>query len=276
MGLDKPESASSLHAFEIVIQGGAILAVLSLYWPRVWTMLLGIFGKSPRGLRLAINLIIAFLPAAILGKLLDKWIDSHLFHPAPVLGALFIGGVYMMLVDRWAAKGKPPVTPDPAQPAPTNIDSLTPIQAFFIGLMQCVAMWPGTSRSMMTITAGMLVGLPAAAAAEFSFLLGLPTLGAATLYKLYKNYKESHAAGTPDLFHDLGPTAVILGIGVAAISAAIAVQWLVSFLNRRGLTPFGLYRIALALLLGGLLVAGKPHIAPNPAATTPQLTAPAK
>src|SRR6185369_3630413 len=118
-----------------------------------------------------------------------------------------------------------------------------------IGLMQCVAMWPGTSRSMITITGGMFAGLRPKQAAQFSFLLGLPTLGAATLYKLYKNFHESHKAGTPNLFQVLGAGACVLGIVVAAVSAAAAIKWLVNFLTRHGLTPFGWYRLGLCALL---------------------------
>src|SRR6185295_17655333 len=92
LGLDRPEIKRSIDAFEIVVQGGAILAVLSIYWPRVLRMVRGIFGKDAAGLRLAVNLVIAFVPAAVLGKLLDHWIESRLFYPGPVLGALFVGG----------------------------------------------------------------------------------------------------------------------------------------------------------------------------------------
>lgn len=281
LGLDRPEIKSSIAAFEIVVQGGAILAVLSIYWPRVLRMIRGIFGKDPAGLRLAVNLVIAFIPAAVLGKLLDDWIESRLFYPAPVLGALFVGGVYMIGVDRWASNRESRMASRESgaaatAPAPEHktIDSVTPQQAFGIGLMQCLAMWPGTSRSMMTITGGMFIGLPAAAAAEFSFLLGLPTLGAATLYKAYKNIKTSHDAGVPDFYHQLGPGAVLLGILVATVSAALAVKWLVGFLKRRGLAPFGWYRIALAIALLGLLFAGRLHVRPSD--PTPHLSAPTK
>jgi undecaprenyl-diphosphatase len=252
--LDDPSVKSSVDAFNIVIQGGAILAVLGLYFPRVLSMLRGLVGKDKAGLRLAINLLIAFLPAAILGVLLDDWISSKLFSPGPVIAALVVGGIYMIALDIWRKKKFPPVAADAPQPG-LDINSLTPLKALFIGFMQCIAMWPGTSRSMMTITGGIMTGLRPAQAAEFSFLLGLPTLGGACCYKLLKNLKHASDTGTPNLFEELGWTPVILGILVAAISAAFAVKWLVGFLNKHGLTPFGIYRILLGALLGALVLA---------------------
>ncbi|MCW5769318.1 MAG: undecaprenyl-diphosphate phosphatase [Phycisphaeraceae bacterium] len=252
--LDDPSVKSSVDAFNIVIQGGAILAVLGLYFPRVLSMLRGLVGKDRDGLRLSINIVIAFLPAAVLGVLLDDWISSKLFSPGPVIAALIVGGVYMIALDVWRKKKHPPVAADAPQPG-LDINDLTPAKALFIGVVQCIAMWPGTSRSMMTITAGVMAGLRPAKAAEFSFLLGLPTLGGACCYKLLKNLKNASDTGTPNLFEDLGWTPVILGILVAAISAAFAVKWLVGFLNKHGLTPFGIYRILLGALLGALVLA---------------------
>jgi len=245
LDLDAPEQSAALAAFEIVIQGGAILAVLGLYWRRVLQMGAGLVGRDPLGLRLLGNVAVGFLPAALLGPLLDDPIEQHLFHAVPVLAALFLGGIWMIWLDRRHA---------PEAGAP--LDSLGWQQALGIGLFQCAAMWPGTSRSMMTIAGGVLLGLRVREAAEFSFLLGLPTLGAACVYKLAKNLLASAESGTPNLFEQLGPASVVLGLAVAALSAALAVRWLVGFLQRRGLAPFGWYRIALALLFGALLWSG--------------------
>jgi undecaprenyl-diphosphatase len=246
----------AVKAFEVVIQGGAILAVVGLYWPRFVQMLRGLLGQDPAGLRLLMNLAVAFIPAAVIGAALEKTIERRLFSPGPVIAALILGGVYMILLEQWR-HGRFSV-PRPVSRERT-IDDLTPRQAVWIGLLQCVAMWPGTSRSMMTITGGYLVGLRPAAAAEFSFLLGVPTLTGASALKLYKNLSRSARDGTPNLFHELGPAVTMLGLAVAAVSAALAVKWLVSFLGRHGLTAFGWYRIAVGVLMIGLVLGGVLH-----------------
>ncbi len=246
MGLDEnPAQKQAVDAFNIVVQGGAILAVLGLYWPRVLQMIKGVLGQDAPGLKLAINIIIAFLPAVVLGLALNDWIEARLFSTWPVLGALVVGGIYMMLLDRWKIH---PHRADAENLTGKDITDLRARDALLIGLMQCVAMWPGSSRSMMTITGGVLVGLKPKQAAEFSFLLGLPTLGGACVYKLYKDMTGEG----PNMFETLGVTPIVIGIAVATVSAAIAVR----FLNTHGLTPFGWYRLALAGLLGGLVVAG--------------------
>jgi len=260
LGLDDPGRKASIDAFNIIIQGGAILAVLGLYRSAVGRMLRGLLGKDPAGFLLLVNLFIAFLPAAVLGLLLDDLIERYLFDTGPVLLAVALGGVFMLLVDA-RRRGRFSVPARWRAVEPTVFD-VTPGQALKIGLLQCIAMWPGTSRSMMTIAGGVLVGLRPRQAAEFSFLLGLPTLSAATLYKLVKNVRETSAAGTPNLFEQLGPLPVALGMAVAAVSAAVAVRWLVGFLNHRGLAPFGWYRLALCGVLLALSMAGVVRIGP--------------
>lgn len=259
LGLDEPaELKRAVDTFNIVVQGGAILAVLGLYFPRCLQMLRGVLGRDAAGRRLFVNLVVAFIPAAVLGVLFDDWIESRLFHAGPVLAALALGGVYMMLVDRWRKKRD---ANTPAEQAP-QITDLTWRQALVIGLFQVIAMWPGTSRSMMTITGGVFAGLRPREAAEFSFLLGLPTLGGACVYKLVKNIAESRAAGEPTFIETLGWGPVLIGLAVATVSAALAIKWLVAFLTTHGLTPFGWYRIVLAIVMGGAMYLGIVQLSP--------------
>ena len=226
---------AAADAYAIVIQAGAILAVLILYWSRIWQIILGVLGLSPNGRRLARNLVIAFLPAVFLGLLLDDWIESMLFAPLPIAFALAAGGLLMLAVEAWRKRQFPDTDNI------LDLHSLSIRQSLFIGCMQCVAMWPGTSRSMMTIVGGYMTGLSPAKAAEFSFLLGLITLSAAAGYK--------GISSGPELFLaiELGP--ILLGILVAFVSAALAVKWLVAYLTRHGLALFAWYRFALAALV---------------------------
>lgn len=260
LGLDTPEQKGAVDTFNVAIQGGAILAVLGLYFPRVVQMLKGLLGKDPAGLRLLINLFIAFLPAAVLGVLLNDLIEAHLFRPIPVLAALFVGGVWMI----WLGKGR--AAKDAEAPALT-IETMSWKQALGIGCFQVVAMWPGTSRSMMTIAGGTVLGLHPRQAAEFSFLLGLPTLGGACVYSLAKDWKEAHDTGGEMMIEQLGPTPVLVGLAVATLSAAVAIRFLVGFLNKHGLGAFGWYRIALAIALGGAIWTGMVSFGPEDADT---------
>ena len=260
LGLDDPERKRAVDAFNIVIQGGAILAVAGLYRTHVARMLRGAVGRDAAGQRLLLCLVVAFLPAALLGPLLDEWIEAKLFHAPPVLAALALGGVWMIWLGRRGADGARPGSPagsaGSADLAPAALEALPFRHALVIGLFQCVAMWPGTSRSMMTIAGGTLLGLRPREAAEFSFLLGLPTLGAACLYKLASNLRRSAADGTPDLFEQLGAANALLGLAVATLSAALAVRWLVAFLSRHGLAVFGWYRLGLCAVLAALIASG--------------------
>lgn len=231
---------AAADAYAIVIQAGAILAVIFVFFPRIWQIVLGVLGLSPTGRLLARNLIVAFLPAAVLGLLLDDWIESVLFAPLPIAIALFLGGILMLSVESWR---KNQLADDDDI---VDLHTLGIRQCLFIGLLQCVAMWPGTSRSMMTIVGGYLAGLKPARAAEFSFLLGLITLSAAAGYKT--------VTSGPALFLaiDMGP--LLLGIFTAFVSAALAVKWLVTYLSRHGLALFAWYRFILAILVVLFLV----------------------
>lgn len=279
MGLDEtPVQKSAVDAFNIVIQGGAILAVLGLYFPRVIRMVRGLLGKDPQGLALAVRVVVAFIPAAILGVLLKEEIERLLFNTPSVLTALALGGVFMIALDKARMKQfRDAAAADPDHALGPDLHEMSYRQTVLIGLLQCVAMIPGTSRSMMTIAGGVLVGLHPRRAAEFSFLLGLPTLGGACVYSLYKNL----TAEGPNMFEVIGWMPILVGMAAATVSAVLAVRWLIGFLNKHGLAVFGYYRLALAAVLGGLIYAGvvtlndpSAHTAPPandavPAETTP-------
>lgn len=228
--------ADAADAYVVVIQIGAIAAVALLWRRRVFGMFMGLLGKDRRGLLLVRNLLVAFMPAAILGILLRKTIKAYLFGVWPVLIALVAGAFLMLAVEYWRKRRKQ------AASATEGIDlpELSIRQSLSIGLMQCVAMWPGTSRSMMTLVGGYLVGLSPTRAAEFSFLLGMITLSAAALYEGYKS---------AEVLSQLSIGPLIFGVVVAFIFAALSVKWMVNWLTRHGLSLFAWYRLGLAAIV---------------------------
>jgi len=240
---------AAVDSFNIIIQGGAILAVLGLYRARVAAMVKGLAGGDRAGLLLFLKLVVAFLPAAVLGVLLDDWIEERLFKPVPVLMALGGGGVLLLVLAPWIR-----TLVDREKNEKDDFSMLSFNHALAIGFMQAIAMWPGTSRSMVTILGGILFGLSPRRAAEFSFLLGLPTLGGACVYKLFKAARHDPGAYLDSLG---GPLPVAVGILVAAISAAFAVKWLVGYLSRGGFAVFGWWRVAVALALGAAIFSGQ-------------------
>ncbi|MHB1157920.1 MAG: undecaprenyl-diphosphate phosphatase [Phycisphaerales bacterium] len=235
MGIENSDAA---NAYAIVIQGGAILAVLLLYFSRVKQACLGVIGRDEQGRRLAINLWVSLLPLVI-AVVLEKQIKHHLFGPWPVVGAWFVGGAAILAV-AWRRKSK---GERPQQGL--TIADMTWRMSLIIGLSQIIAVWPGVSRSLVTIVAGVLVGLSLPAAVEFSFLLGVLTLGGATL-KDAVEYRH-------DMLHAYSPAAMLLGIFVAFVSAALAIKWMVAYLNKHGLQLFGYYRIAAAVIVAAML-----------------------
>ena len=239
IGLEGKDKAAA-DCFAICIQAGAIMAVLGLYWPRVKQMILGVLGKDAAGLRLTIALVAGFLPAAVIGLAANDWIEARLFGLKPVVAAWLIGGVAILFVDRWMKRG--------GGSKGVELAEITVKMAVIIGFAQCVAMWPGTSRSLVTIVGGLAVGLSMAAAVEFSFLLGVITLLAATLYK-------SLGDGAVMVEH-YGVLPLLLGTASAWLFAVISVRWMVAWLQRHGLELFGWYRVGLALVVGALLLAG--------------------
>ena len=233
-----PEDRAS-NAYAICIQSGAILAVVGLYWRRMIQMARGVGNylvhrNTDDGFRLAINIGVAFFPAAIVGLLLDDWIEEVLFSLWFTVLAWFVGGVAILVISRHHRQHG-------GQHRGDKIFELTWRGALVIGLIQCIAMWPGTSRSLVTIVGGVMVGLSLTAAVEFSFLLGVVTLLAATVYKM----KD---AG-PVMLETYGWGPMILGSVAAFIAALLAVKWMVSYLSRNGLEWFGYYRIGLAAIV---------------------------
>jgi undecaprenyl-diphosphatase len=220
-------------AFAICIQAGAIIAVLGLYFRRVRQMLRGLMGKDPDGLRLLINVAAGFIPAVVIGLPFNKSIKAYLFGPWPVVAAWFVGGLAILAVS-WRNRSK-----NPAARGGLPLDDMTWRIALCIGIAQCIAMWPGVSRSLVTIVGGLLAGLSMAAAVEYSFLLGLVTLGGATVYDSYK-----HGQLMLQTF-EAAPIAV--GLVFAFIAAVVSVKWMVAYLNRHGLAVFGYYRVAIAV-----------------------------
>jgi undecaprenyl-diphosphatase len=225
-------------SFDIVIQLGAILAVVVHYRKLFGDHLRGLLARDPASLRLVGALAIAFLPAALVGLVLGKTIKRLLFGPLPVAAALLVGGIVMIVVER-ARKAR-------HVDGESGIEHVTLRRALLIGAGQCFALWPGMSRSMSTIVAGQLSGLSTATAAEFSFLLSVPTLGAATLYEMFKARHElAHGAGAPQL---------VVGLVVSFVVAWLVIAAFLRYLSRRGLEPFGYYRIALAIVVLALSV----------------------
>jgi undecaprenyl-diphosphatase len=235
LGIGASEAA---NAYAVAIQAGAIAAVLGLYRQRVVQMCRGLVGKDADGTRLLVALLCGFLPAAVLGLAFDDAIERLLFGPWPVVAAWALGGVVLLLLDRRLVAGRE------GKP----IESIGPRVALLIGVAQCAALWPGVSRSLATILGGLAAGLSIVAAVEFSFLLGLVTLGAATAYK---------ALGSGRVMLDAyGPTALIVGFVAAWLSAVLSVRWMVAWLGRRNFRIFAIWRLAVAVTVAALLLGG--------------------
>jgi undecaprenyl-diphosphatase len=241
MGLGEPDAG--VDAFLVVIQVGSLLAVLGRYRANVVSMLRGLAGRDAAGLRLAGLLLLGFAPVIPAALLLADPIKAYLFSPAPVALALALGGAAMIAIDR-RVRAREAATlnaPQGVEGAAANFAALTWRAALIIGLAQCLALWPGTSRSMVTILAGLLVGLTPRAAAEFSFLLALPTLGAATVHDSIRH--------GPEILEASGWTGIGLGFVLSCIVAALAMKYFVRVVVTRGLAPFGWYRIAIAFVI---------------------------
>ena len=264
--LGLPDS-EAMKAFHICIQSGAIIAVLGLYYNRVKQMTLGTLQAArnmfradatpeeryPVGARILVNIIVAFMPALVLGLLFNDFIKSMLFNAPTVTTTWALGGIVILLFVRAREKsGK--------QFAGQSLEELTWRGALKVGFMQSIAMCPGVSRSLMTMLGGLFAGLSVAAAVEFSFLLGLLTLGAATVHDAWKHGGE--------MLSTIGWLPLVVGTATAWLSAVIAVKWMVGYLNRHSLSIFGWYRIGAAIVMLILIFTGLEFSAdePEPAA----------
>lgn len=238
--LGLPDDEAS-RAFAICIQAGAIVAVAWVYAARLRGVFAGLAGRDPAGLSLLRNLVVAFLPAAVVGLLFDERIERVLFGPWPIVVSWTVGAIVIL---RWASHPRLQGGPG-GQP----IDSLHWRGALIVGLFQCIALWPGTSRSLVTILGGAVAGLSFAATIEFSFLLGLLTLGAATAWKLLDDGAV--------LFDTYGAAPLAVGFVSAAVSAFAAIRWMLGWLNRRGLALFAWWRLAAAAGVAAMLLSGR-------------------
>jgi undecaprenyl-diphosphatase len=234
LDLGEGDGKAAADTYAIAIQIGAILAVVVLYWRRLGQLAAGVVGRDADGRRLLLGLVVAFVPAAFVGLLLGDTIKERLFGPWPVVAAWLAGGIFLVWWDPRSGR--------------TDLTGLTLRHTAIIGAAQILALWPGMSRSLVTIAAALAIGATMGAAVEFSFLLGLATLTAATLFDL--------AQGGGTLLDEYGWRTPLLGAVVAFVTAVIAVRWLVSFLRTRPLSIFGWYRIGIAATTAALIAAG--------------------
>ena len=231
LGVDSPK-----RVFEILIQLGAILAILTVYSAKILRILIDL-PRDKRTQRFVLAVLLAFLPAAVLGAGLHKYIKSLLEFPLVVCIALITGGIVLLLVDRMTLRAEY-----------HDVMDLPPLLALKIGACQCLAMIPGVSRSGATIVGAMLMGTDKRTAAEFSFFLAMPTMAGAFAYDLYKNYNELDAAAIQS---------IVIGFTVAVVVGGVVVRYLLDFVSKRGFAPFAWWRIVVGGMgLGALVVMG--------------------
>jgi undecaprenyl-diphosphatase len=239
LGMDDDKA----KVFDIAIQTGAIFAVIIVYWQKIASTVLAL-PTQHEARRFAVNVLIAFLPAVVLGLLFGKFIKAHLFTPTVVASTFILGGFIILWAEGWGRAKPEGEDMQDAHPNDhariVNVESMSPLDALKVGLVQCLAMIPGTSRSGATIIGGMLLGLSRKAATDFSFYLAIPTLIGAGAYSLYKERALLSLADAP-MF--------AVGLAFSFISAWICVRWLLRYIATHSFVPFAWYRIAFGLVV---------------------------
>ena len=224
--------------FDIAIQTGAILAVIIVYWEKIKSTVIAL-PTQRLARRFALNVLIAFFPAVLLGLLFGNAIKAHLFTPTVVASTFIIGGFIILWVEGWGRKPLHDGHPDDHARI-VNVESMTPLDALKVGLVQCLAMVPGTSRSGATIIGGMLLGMSRKAATDFSFYLAIPTLLGAGAYSLYKERALLSMADVP-MF--------AVGLLFSFLSAWLCVRWLLRYIATHSFVVFAWYRIAFGIVV---------------------------
>jgi len=220
--------AEQWAVFNVVIQLGAILAVVVLYWRTFWAVLTGLFQLQPESLRFVRNILVAFLPSAVLGFLLIDRIEAMLGSATIVAWALIAGGVAILIIERTAPQG-----------TEKGVADISLGKAVGVGLIQCLSMIPGVSRSGATILGALSLGVERRTAAEFSFFLAVPTMMGATTLQLLKHHDDLGAAGAGG---------IAVGFLVSFVVAVVVIKWFIGIVSRHGFAPFAWYRIAAGAL----------------------------
>lgn len=224
---------SFANLFEIVIQLGAILAIVVLYWNKIWTSVVEFFTLKPRGLKFWFTILVGAIPAAVLGVLFDDIIEEKLMNPYTVALALIVGAILMIIIEGKYRNRN----------GIQEVYDISYKNAFIIGVFQCLAMWPGMSRSASTIMGAWIVGLNTVGAAEFSFFLALPTMVGASGLKLYKSGLALNTNET---------IALIVGFVVSFIVALVVVKKFIDYLKKKPMKVFAVYRLILGFIILGL------------------------
>ena len=226
-------TGDKIKVFEIAIQTGAIFAVILVYWQRIYDTAINL-RSSAKAQRFAINVAIGFVPAVVLGLLFGKAVKAHLFTPIVVASTFILGGFVILWAERRQKRA------DGSAVRVQSVDDMTPWDALKVGLVQCLALVPGTSRSGATIIGGMLLGLSRKAATDFSFFLGIPTLIGAGVYSLFKERALLSSADVP-LF--------VIGLVFSFGAAWLCVRWLLRYISTHDFMPFAWYRIVFGIIV---------------------------